>query len=56
MGAPPPVSQLDTLGRAFYDLCFERDPMLRPAASVLRVHPYLDIPPGWAFQDFATVH
>ncbi|KAF8213121.1 kinase-like domain-containing protein [Mycena galopus ATCC 62051] len=51
---PPPVApgvlaDLSELALDFRRECFAMDPQQRPAAAVLRNHPYLQRTPGWVF-------
>ncbi|KAJ7783708.1 kinase-like domain-containing protein [Mycena maculata] len=50
---PPPIPadlNLSDLALDFREKCFARDPEARPAAAVLRRHPYLELTPSWNFQ------
>ncbi|KAJ7103620.1 kinase-like domain-containing protein [Mycena belliarum] len=50
--SPPPVPAditLDDLAQDFRRECFALNPQVRPAAGVLRKHPYLQLTPGWVF-------
>ncbi|KAH8835758.1 kinase-like domain-containing protein [Flagelloscypha sp. PMI_526] len=49
---PPPIPEnvtLTELADDFRKLCFAINPDDRPPASVLRKHPYLELPPHWQF-------
>ncbi|OSC99472.1 Pkinase-domain-containing protein [Trametes coccinea BRFM310] len=52
---PPPVPagfELSPLADDFRLKCFAANPDLRPSASELRKHPYLELQPGWTFSGF----
>ncbi|KIM48289.1 hypothetical protein M413DRAFT_440009 [Hebeloma cylindrosporum] len=52
---PPPVPEdiiLSEEADDFRKKCFAINPEDRPSAAALRKHPYLILPPGWAFTGF----
>lgn len=52
-GPPLPSDvQLSSLADDFRQRCFAMDPDERPTAAVLRLHPYLELQPGWTFTGF----
>lgn len=52
---PPPIPSdvvLSDLAKDFKDRCFAIDPEDRSSAADLQLHPYLELPEGWVFNDF----
>jgi len=52
---PPPIPVdvvLSDYAKDFKDRCFAIDPEERPSATELQLHPYLELPKGWVFNDF----
>ncbi|KAG2120796.1 MAP kinase [Suillus discolor] len=52
---PPPIPSdvvLSELAKDFKDRCFAIDPDERASAADLQLHPYLELPEGWIFNDF----